>query len=322
LSVKTIGGHYAVDGELLARQYKNHISGYRHWNQGAHAEEYVLYKQNLGEHLSIDETALSQGELYTIVTNKAGKGRQGSLVAMIKGVKAENVIYYLAKLPRHKRLKVKEITLDLSPTMMLIAKRSFPNAVIVSDRFHVQRLMNEAVSDLRISHRWEAIEQENKEIELAKELKCKYIPCVFKNGDTRKQLLARSRYVVLKHKSKWTDSQRQRAEILFEQYPDIEQAYQISLELTNIYNQKIRKEIALTKLAKWYESVKKLNIRFFKSVAETMKNNYLTIVNYFENRSTNASAESFNAKIKAFRSQFRGVKDIPFFMYRLTKLCA
>ena len=145
---------------------------------------------------------------------------------------------------------------------------------------------------------------------------------MFRNGDTRKQLLARSRYIILKYKSKWTKSQKIRAEILFEQYPDIEEAYQISLELTDIYNQKIRKESALLKLAKWYNKVEKLNCKFFKSVVETMKNNYATIVNYFINRSTNASAESFNAKIKAFRSQFRGVKDIPFFIYRMTKLFA
>ena len=53
-----------------------------------------------------------------------------------------------------------------------------------------------------------------------------------------------------------------------------------------------------------------------------MKNNYAAIINYFEQRSTNASAESFNAKIKAFRAQFRGVSDIPFFIFRLTKLFA
>ncbi|MBR1557551.1 MAG: transposase, partial [Prevotella sp.] len=37
---------------------------------------------------------------------------------------------------------------------------------------------------------------------------------------------------------------------------------------------------------------------------------------------TNAGAESFNAKVKAFRAQFRGVADIPFFLFRLMKLCA
>nr|WP_255431162.1 transposase [Pedobacter sp. N36a] len=45
-------------------------------------------------------------------------------------------------------------------------------------------------------------------------------------------------------------------------------------------------------------------------------------MNYFDNRSTNASAESFNAKIKAFRSQLRGVKNIEFFPFRLTQLYA
>jgi len=49
---------------------------------------------------------------------------------------------------------------------------------------------------------------------------------------------------------------------------------------------------------------------------------YRTTMNYFDNRSTNASAESFNAKIKAFRTQFRGVKNVEFFLYRLTQLYA
>ena len=110
--------------------------------------------------------------------------------------------------------------------------------------------------------------------------------------------------------------------ILFEQYPDIEVAYQMALDLTDIYNQKISKGVALTKLARWYDKVEKLDPKFFKTVVETMKNHYDTIVNFFVNRSTNASAESFNAKIKAFRSQFRGVRDIPFFIFRLTMLCA
>ncbi|MDD3108577.1 MAG: transposase [Alistipes sp.] len=50
--------------------------------------------------------------------------------------------------------------------------------------------------------------------------------------------------------------------------------------------------------------------------------NYATIANYFDNRSTNAAAESFNANVKAFRAQFRGVRDIPFFIFRLSKIFA
>ncbi len=270
----------------------------------------------------MDETCLSQGELYTIVTNKAAKGGKGALIAMMKGTKSEDIIFHLKKLPRHMRLRVKEITIDLSPTMKLIAKKAFPNANIVSDRFHVQKLMNEAISDLRVSYRWQAVDLENSEIELSKELKRKYIPTTFDNGDTRKQLLARSRHIVMKNRSKWTDSQRRRADILFYEYPEIEEAYEVSMELTQIYNKTKDRGVAMTKLMKWYDKVEKLNLTYFKSVINTMQNNYATIVNYFENRATNASAESFNAKIKAFRAQFRGVRDIPFFIFRLSKLFA
>lgn len=313
---------YGVNGDNLSRWYKRHISNFKVWEQHHHATEYLLFKENLGEQLSMDETALSQGELYTIVTNKSAHGGKGSLVAMIHGTKSDDVIYYLSKLPRTKRLKVKEITIDLSPSMRLIAQRAFPNATIVSDRFHVQKLMNEAVSDLRVDFRWQAIDQENTEIALAKEVGRKFVPHTFENGDTRRQLLARSRHIVMKHFSKWTDSQKRRAEILFREYPAIEEAYQVSMKLTEIFNTKCNRGVALTKLARWYDQVERLNCKFFNSVIQTMQHNYATIANYFENRSTNASAESFNAKVKAFRNQFRGVSDIPFFIFRLATLFA
>jgi transposase len=313
---------YGVDGKKLSFWYKYFISSYEDWEQRYHAADYVLFKENIGERLSMDETCLSQGELYTIVTNKSAHGGKGSLVAMIKGTKSEDVIYYLNHLPRAKRLKVKEITIDLSPSMRLIAKRAFPNATIVSDRFHVQKLMNEAISDLRVDYRWQAIDQENEEINFAKEIGRKFIPHTFENGDTRRQLLARSRHIVMKHHSKWTESQKRRASILFREYPAIQEAYGVSMKLTEIFNSKCNRSVALTKLARWYDEVEKLDCKYFNSVIQTMQNNYATITNYFENRSTNASAESFNAKVKAFRNQFRGVADIPFFIFRLATIFA
>ncbi len=270
----------------------------------------------------MDETSLSQDELYTFVTNKSAHGRKGSLVAMVRGTKSDDVLFALMKLPRQKRLKVREITIDLSPSMRIIAKRAFPNADIVSDRFHVQKLMNEAITDLRVDYRWQAIDQENKEIALARELGKRFIPHTFDNGDTRRQLLARSRHIVMKHFSKWTQSQARRAKILFHEYPEIEQAYHVSMHLTQIFNSHCDRGVALTKLAHWYEEVERLNSKFFNSVIQTMQNNYATIANYFTNRSTNASAESFNAKVKQFRAQLRGIEDIPFFIFRLSKIFA
>ncbi|WP_414617501.1 transposase [Dyadobacter sp. 32] len=68
-------------------------------------------------HLSIDETALSNGELYTIVTNKAAKGRNGALVAMVKGTQADTVIEVLRKIPKKLRDTVREVTLDMAANM-------------------------------------------------------------------------------------------------------------------------------------------------------------------------------------------------------------
>lgn len=270
----------------------------------------------------MDETCLSQGELYTLVTNKSGKGRKGSLVAMIKETKSKTVIEQLSKLPRYMRLKVREITIDLSPSMLLIAKKSFPNAVIVSDRFHVQKLLNEAMTDYRTDYRWQAIDEENELLKKAKEKGKTYKPKEFENGDTPRQLLARSRHVVMTHFSKWTSSQKERAAILFREYPALKEAYDVSMDLTRIYNNTREKGIAFTRFAKWYEKVEALDCKFFNSVITTMQNNYGTISNYFDNRSTNAAAESFNAKVKAFRAQFRGVRDIPFFIFRLSTIFA
>jgi transposase len=61
----------------------------------------------------------------------------------------------------------------------------------------------------------------------------------------------------------------------------------------------------MLKLAHWYREVEESDLRT-SILSQTITVNYQSILNYFDNRSTNASAESFNAKIKAFRSQFRG----------------
>ncbi len=94
------------------------------------------------------------------------------------------------------------------------------------------------------------------------------------------------------------------------------------MDLTDIFNRKVDKDTARLNLARWYNKVDEMDGGQFRTVTETFRNHYDTILNYFINRSTNAGAESFNAKVKAFRSQFRGVTDIPFFLFRLSKLCA
>ena len=322
VSCKSVGDYFGVNGALLEEQYRDHLSNFHEWDQLPHATEWILFENNVGPYLSIDETALSQGELYTVITNKEAKGRKGALVAMIKGTNSDVVRKILEKIPIRKRKKVREITLDMAPSMEKIARYSFPKAVLVTDRFHVQKLAYDAVQEMRIQYRWEAIEQENKEIELAKETNQQYIPDILENGDTLKQLLARSRYLLFKSKTNWSPSQIQRAEILFAKYPFLEHAYNLAMQLGSVYSKTKDKGVAFTKLASWYDKVEKAGFKSFNTIARSIESHYRTVLNYFNNRSTNASAESFNAKIKAFRSAFRGVRNVSFFLFRLANIYA
>ena len=113
------------------------MSEFKDWKQLKQASKWLVYPENIGKRLSIDEVALSQGELYTVVTNKKAKGRAGSIVAIVAGTKSEQVIKYVQKIPEGKRRKVEEITLDMAGSMKLISKKCFPRAVKVIDRFHV-----------------------------------------------------------------------------------------------------------------------------------------------------------------------------------------
>lgn len=322
VSAHQLGHFFQVDGKQLQQQYKDHISDFHHWPQKAHASDWMLFPQNISATLSIDETALSNGELYTILTNKAAKGRKGSIVAMIKGTQAQDIIATINKFPERLRHQVKEVTMDMAANMQLAIKRCFPKAERVTDRFHVQKLAYDALQEVRIKYRWLALDEENKLIAQAKEKKEAFLPEVLTNGDTLKQLLARSRYLLFKHHSKWTATQKERADILFSLYPVLLKAYKLCEKLGDIFTRCKNKQQAFKQLALWYNEVEDAQIDSFKTVCRSVQAHYLSILNFFNNRSTNAAAESFNAKVKAFRATSRGVRDTTFFLFRLAKIYA
>jgi transposase len=301
-------------------QYKEHLSGYIEWEQKEHADKWLLFEKNSGEKLSIDELSVTNGELYTVVTNKQAKGGKGSLVAIIAGVKSSEVIATLSRLPQAVRDNVKEVTLDMSNAMDKSIKGAFKKATLVTDRFHVQQIVTEAVQEIRIQLRKQAIKEESKAVLRARKKKKQYQPNTYENEDTKKQLLARSRYLLFKPSSKWTESQQKRAFILFREFPELHHAYNLSMMFRSWYENNKNKEEAREGLQHWYKKIEEEQIEPFLVAAESIKAYEETILNYFNNRSTNASAESFNAKLKGFRTLVRGVRDVKFFLFRVAKL--
>jgi hypothetical protein len=160
-----LGNTYHIDGKQLERHYKCHLSDFSTWEQKFHAEKWLLFPENIGKRLSLDETAFSDGELYTFLTNK---DRHGG-------------------------------------------------------------------------------------------------------------------------------------------YPQLQKAYSVAHSLRMIYSKNFTKLDGKQAINKWYKKAKALDLHSFNTVVKTIQINEDEILNYFTNRSTNASAESFNAKIKFFRASLRGV---------------
>ncbi len=91
---------------------------------------------------------------------------------------------------------------------------------------------------------------------------------------TMPQIMARSRHIILKHKSKWNEQQSVRAKILFEKFSDLEKAYTLCLDMTNIFNKKPTPAVARLNPTRWYDDVGKFDNREFNKVLETLKSQY------------------------------------------------
>ena len=111
--------------------------------------------------------------------------------------------------------------------------------------------------------------------------------------------------------------------MLFTAFPELEEGYKLSMMFRSFYHHSKTREEGKEKLEGWYEKVEektkqKDSFKAFTVAMQSIRSHEGTILNYFPQRSTNASAESFNAKIKGFRALVRGVSDMKFFLYRIT----
>ena len=86
ITARSLGLYFKVDGNNQERAYKDHLSGFRNWEQTSHAVDWVLHPENIGKRLGIDETRLHK-DLMTLLTNKEGHGKRHTLIAAVKGIR-------------------------------------------------------------------------------------------------------------------------------------------------------------------------------------------------------------------------------------------
>jgi len=291
---------------------------------------------NFGAKMAIDEKYIG-GIFYTIITNLETR----KIAAVLKTVKGAEIKSCLYSLPRDVRWGVEVLTRDLAGVFEDVGSEIFINAQHIADKFHILRMAFESIQSVRIRHRQEALTAERERVEVHRETELqrrdeaqknsvnfiqKKIPRspLLSNGETRLQLLARSRYLLFKFDSEWSEEQKARSKVLFEEYPDLKKSHEIVKKFRSFYNLSHQQNIPKAKesLYKWMNFVGAVEIPEIQNFASSVFRHKTEILNYFENGYTNAIAESINNRIQRFLINNHGTRDPDFLFFRLKKILA
>jgi transposase len=231
--------------------------------------------------LSIDETSFKKGHKYVTVVIDADKRR---VIDVEPGKDKDAVHKFATKLEEKDGSKenIKVVTSDMSKAFLPAIEEDFPNAQNIIDKFHVKKELNKALDDVR-----KAEQQTVKD----------------------KKMLFRGRRLFMIPQAKMTDAQLHKLGEMSKSYPLTGRAYRIVTALDDFYaapNYQ-QAEIALKNLCSW---MRRSRLAPMKEAAKTLLNHKEKILNYFNNRFTNAICEGVNSLIQAAKRKARGYHTV------------
>lgn len=187
--------------------------------------------------------------------------------------------------------KIKVITCDMSLGFKKGVTENFPNATNVIDKFHVIKHANEALDKVR-----------------REEVKTN-------------PLLKNSKYVWLKNEDNLTEKQLSLKEQLSKQRLKTSRAYSMRVTLQEIYEVSSSREEAEPLLRKLRNWMKRSKLEPMKEVGDLITNHWDDILNYFDNRYTNAILEGMNNIIQNIKCRARGFKNDDYFKTMIYLVC-
>ncbi len=320
----TIGGFLHIPAQTIYVWYRHYLSGYpeavaaKQWGKDnfmgsdkAEKKVAILKKENFGKEMSVDEKMIDN-EFYTVMTNR----ETGKIALLAETMQVKDLNKLIDKIATVKEV-VKTITADLSPTYENFCEQSFPQAIIVADKFHVVKHILEAIQALRMRL---------KQAEIAKVPATKKERRIYEketkliNGESRIEMLTRSRYVLFKSEENWSVNQQKRAALLFETYPLLKSTYLLTIQIRQCLDKKNvgQYEWLIEKqLIHWYDCAEQAKLPEVENLIRIIGSHEEKIMNYFKTGKTNAKAEAMNNKIQRFITANYGVRDSDFFFYRL-----
>ncbi|MDR0796153.1 MAG: transposase [Tannerella sp.] len=328
VNFSTVGYILNLRSKTVYQWYRKYLSGYTEalesgqWgkdnfvsHQGREptlARVPVLKPENFGEEMSIDEKMLDE-DFFTVMTNR----NTGKLALFAQTMRVNELTGLIDKIP-HVRDIPKNITCDLSPTYEKFCKTTFPNATLIADKFHIIRSALDTLQDVRIRLKQSylsSLPKDKKERKSA-EKKSRLI-----NGETPCEMFSRSRYLLFKRPEEWTIKQQTRANILFENYPELEKAYHNILLFRKLLNKENvhRLHNMEKQWNHWFFEAEDSNISEIIAFAAMIERHEEKVKNYLLTGKTNAAAENMNSKLQRFITANYGTRDIDFCLFRIAK---
>jgi transposase len=232
--------------------------------------------------IGIDETSSKKGHSYVTLAVDFDKRR---VIFVTKG-KDEKTISRLKTHLEDKGVtakKIKHICMDMSPAFIAGSRDNFPESELIFDRFHVVKLLNEAMDDVR--------KKERKEHDALKGHK----------------------YIFLKNRNKLSHRQKDALCDLIQDFPTLGEAYRLKEIFNDFWDFKDPEE-AMAFLAYWCDLVHESNIRPLMKFANTIKTHWSGIVSYTKTQMANGILEGINSKIQLAKRRARGYRNIENFI--------
>jgi len=258
---------------------------FNHWIGKAKIADDVSSITQLG----IDETSSKKGHKYVTL----GVDLEESRVIFVTEGKGKATLHNLQEHLENKGVEkeqIEQISMDLSPSFIAGAAEAFPSAEITFDRFHVVKLLNEAMNQVRISER--------------------------KEHDALKG----HKYTFLRNRENLTNKQEVSLAEMIDLYPTLGQAYRLK-ELFNDLWSMPDKVSAEAFLKQWCEEVENSKIPAFMKFVKTVRSHWSGIIHFVETKITNGILEGINSKVQLAKRRARGYRNINNFINMIYFLC-
>lgn len=239
--------------------------------------------------LGVDETSTRRGQNYVSVGVDLDARR---VVAVVEGKGKESVAEIAQELTRRgaKVDAISDISIDLSPAFIAGSAEQFVNAKITFDRFHVVKLLNEAMDKLR---RQEYAEH---------------------------QALKGHKYTFLRNPKKLSEDKRSALDNMVQSYPTLGQGYRLKTLFDDLWQQP--DAVAARAFAiNWCEQAEQAKIGPFVAFANTVRRHLSGIANFADSRISNGILEGINCKIQLAKRRARGYRKTENFINMIHFLC-